>query len=149
MNRWIVFWQLALLLSVSGAGLLRGTPGSANPGVAASVTLDDTAAAPPPPPSQVTPTSMWIGSISGTGISRSGYDCTATFAIPAGQAAETLHCKVVFITPNGEVEIVLGEAASFRVSVSSAVSGIKKGGAKEAFRESLNKLIIFHIRLHR
>jgi hypothetical protein len=120
MNRWIVFCLLAPLLSVSGAGVLTVVPNSADPGETVSVTMSiDGGATPPPPPSGVMPGSMLIGNIVGSSISRSGNDCTANFTIPAGQAAGALDCKVVFTTPNGDLEMSLVDGFTVNVDATA------------------------------
>ncbi len=124
MNRWIVFWLLAPLLSVSAAGILTVSPNSADPGDTVSVTMAlDGNATPGPPPSQVQPVAMSIGSIAGTSISRTGNNCTASFTIPANQAAGTLNCSVTFDPPQNQPELgqlVLSLDNGFTVNVDAS-----------------------------
>ncbi len=101
--RIVLFSLLAPLASVLGAGITSVNPdsGAAGDSVTVSMLLEGNS-----PPSQVQPTSMSLGSISGTSITRSadGTLCTATFAIPGGQAAGVLDCFVIFPSPQGAVE---------------------------------------------
>ena len=71
-------------------------------GVVISFTLDSDV--PPPPPAGVLPASATIGAISGTSITHaSQYVVTATFSIPAGEAAGARSATITFTTPNGSL----------------------------------------------
>lgn len=70
--------------------------------VVVSFTLDSDT--PAPPPAGVAPTSVTIGTISGTSFTHSSqYLVTATFAIPAAEATGTKDAVVTFTTPNGSL----------------------------------------------
>ncbi|GEM_PF-4030733 len=106
MKIYLYFALIAQLVnSALGAEITSVTPSSAAPGDTVTVTM--TVGGQGVPPSQVQPTSMSIGSVAGTSVSRSNNDCTATFTIPAAQSAGTLDCVVIFPSPNGAIEITL------------------------------------------
>ncbi|MEP4077319.1 DUF1566 domain-containing protein [Haloferula sp.] len=105
------FWPISFLLFISAlpafaAGVLSVTPSTAQPGdtVTVTMTLDDSAT-PPPPPSQVQPVAMRIGDVSGTAVSRTGNDCTASFTLPALQGAGLYDCVVVFDPPPNDPDL--------------------------------------------
>ncbi|MCP4353587.1 MAG: hypothetical protein GY795_49695 [Desulfobacterales bacterium] len=76
-------------------GITTVSPDSAQAGETVSVTLTLDSSANPP---SGTPDSAWLGSIEGTGISRSDDNVTASFTIPNDQACGKLDAKVVFKT---------------------------------------------------
>ena len=101
-----------LLLAVSffarGAGITSVSPDNGAAGSTVSVTMSlDSGATPPVPPSDIAPGNMAISSISGTSLSRSGYDVTATFTISAGESNGAKDCTVTFSTSNGDVSYSL------------------------------------------
>ena len=82
--------------------ILSVSPNSAEAGTSnltVSFTLDSDL--PPPPPAGIMPTSVTIGSISGTSVTHTNqYIVTAVFDIPAGEADGAKDCTVTF-TPGG------------------------------------------------
>lgn len=96
-----------LAVASFGQDITAVSPGSGDAGNTVIVTMTiNSSAIPPVPPSDVLPTSMAIGSISGSSISRSDYDVTATFAIPAGESSGAKDCTVTFMPQGNTVTYV-------------------------------------------
>ena len=102
--------------------IISVAPNSAEPGttgLTVTFTIPDTTH--PTPPSQVQPTSVTIGTISGASISRPSMDTvTAVFDIPAGEAEGAKDCEITFPGPNGDVSLT--KSGGFTVG-SGGISG--------------------------
>ena len=87
--------------------ILTVSPDSAEPGTSGlTVTFTLPSTTPPTPPAQVQPSSVMIGAINGTSISRPNLETvTAVFNIPAGEAEGVKDCSVTFPGPNGDVTL--------------------------------------------
>lgn len=93
----VVCWGLTAQAITIANGVVTVSPAEASQGdlsVVVTMTIDSLAM--PPAPPWTIPSHMRIGEIEGYGISRSGNDCTATFDIPAGEAAGFKTAEIFF-----------------------------------------------------
>ncbi len=85
------------ITTVSPNSAVQGTTG-----LLVTFTLDTDV--PPAPPAGILPTSVTIGSLTGTSATHSSqYVVTAVFNIPAGETPGAKDCAVNFTTPNGSL----------------------------------------------
>ena len=68
-----------------------------------------------PPPATVLPRSAALGTIAGTGVSRSGTTVTAQFAVPAGASPGAVTVSVVFPGPAGMADVTFSLVNGFSV----------------------------------
>lgn len=118
------------------AGISSISPVSAAAGSTVALTVNlSNGATPPVPPANMLPTSIKLGTLSGTGLAHpSQYVVTGNFAIPANESAGTKDVTVTFSTPNGTVTYSL--AGGFTVTsvgpeiqVLSGTADIANGGS--------------------
>ena len=103
----LIACSLVLLTAVCASAQLTidsVLPDQAEPGTSGLlVTFTLPPDAPPTPPESVQPTSMTIGTISGTSMVRvSLTTATASFDIPAGEAEGAKDCSITFPSPGGD-----------------------------------------------
>jgi len=101
-------WMILLCRAYAQPVIESVSPSSAEPGTTnLTVTFTVPDSSPPTPPVQVVPTSVTIGTISGSSITRVDFQTvTAVFDIPA-DALGSYDCTVTFPTPSGETSLSL------------------------------------------
>ena len=99
-------------VGVAGPALASVTPKSGTRGT--TVTLTMTLGG-NPPPAAVLPRSAALGTITGTGVSRSGTTVTAQFTIPAGTSPGSVTVSVVFPGPPGMGDVTFSLVDGFTV----------------------------------
>lgn len=133
--------------SVWAQSITNVAPSSANTGdlnVSVTMTLDNMA-----PPDFVSPTAAAIGSVSGTSISRNGYDVTATFSF-SGVTPGYYDVSVTFPGPTGDLIfsmssgfMVIGTGPSVIVYVdgingNDSFDGLSWAQAKKTIQAGIN-----------
>ncbi|MEI6356801.1 MAG: hypothetical protein WCP53_06825, partial [Verrucomicrobiota bacterium] len=96
----------------AGPALASVTPKSGTRG--STVTLTMTLGG-NPPPAAVLPRSAALGTITGTGVSRSGTTVTAQFTVPAGTSPGSVTVSVVFPGPPGTGDVTFSLVDGFTV----------------------------------
>jgi hypothetical protein len=113
MKSLIAIMAATVATTVLGQNITGVSPNTTHAGSTVTVTMTiNPSATPRTPPLNVSPSSMTIGSVSGTNISRLNTECTATFVVPAGETSGLKDCTITFNSSGISYTLVGGFAVT-------------------------------------